>query len=72
MIARNVNFAGRESKIIDWYENVPKAIDYYDRGDGITRLNGQMVSDFKVTSLDAVMTSQSNRQIKVRPTKNKK
>ena len=28
MIARNVNFAGRESKIIDWYENVPKAIDY--------------------------------------------
>lgn len=50
MIARNVNFAGRESKIIDWYENVPKAIDYYDRGDGITRLNGQMVSDFKVES----------------------
>ena len=52
MIARNVNFAGRESKIIDWYENVPKAIDYYDRGDGITRLNGQMVSfrDFRVES----------------------
>lgn len=50
MIARNVNFAGRESKIIDWYENVPKAIDYYDRGDEITRLNGQMVSDFMVES----------------------